>query len=320
MADNNVIQLRDMKKDEVFTGYLLVKAAQVRVSSNGSKYLDATLTDASAEMNAKGWNWGELPVPEAGSVVKVRSGITEFGGKLQMRIDRLAPAEQSEIDWTALVPCAPEDPDAMYEQVWLATQTFEDEGLKNLAQQMLLDNKDNLLLWPAALNFHHAQRSGLLYHTLTMLRAAQALLPIYPYLDRSLLLCGVILHDLQKMREISSTQQGIATSYTNEGMLIGHIVMGVAQVDRTARELGLDEERALLIKHMLLSHHERPEYGSPVAPMIPEAEVLHTLDQMDARLFAMVNALLPTQPGDLSERVRALDGRKIYKRSDAIYD
>jgi 3'-5' exoribonuclease len=319
MQDQPVNKLKHLQAGDSFVGQLLVKAAQVRISSNGSKYLDGIFADSSGEINVKSWNWGETTVPDVGSVVHVRAGITEFNSRLQMRVDKLRSVESQLIDWSSLVPTAPEDPDAMFEEIWQVADSFEDEQLKILAEQMLLDNKEKLLLWPAAINFHHAQRGGLLYHTLTMIRAAIALLPIYKFLDRNLLLCSIILHDLQKLNEINATEQGIATNYSNEGMLLGHIVMGVSEIDKVCHDLGLTQERTMLIKHLLLSHHERPEYGSPVPPLIPEAEVLHALDQMDARLFAMVSALELTKPGDLSERVRSLDGRKIYRRTDSEY-
>lgn len=162
------------------------------------------------------------------------------------------------------------------------------------------------------MSFHHAERSGLLHHTTTMLRAAQALLPIYPYLNRSLLLCGVIAHDLCKIDELSAGELGIASEYTKEGNLLGHIVQGVAHVREVGAQLGLSQEVLLLVEHMILSHHEIPEYGSPKPPLFPEAQMLHLLDMMDARMFAMHEALLITPKGAFSDRVRALEGRKLY--------
>ena len=145
-----------------------------------------------------------------------------------------------------------------------------------------------------------------------MLRAAQALLPIYPYLNRSLLLCGVIAHDLCKIDELSAGELGIASEYTKEGNLLGHIVQGVAHVREVGAQLGLSQEVLLLVEHMILSHHEIPEYGSPKPPLFPEAQMLHLLDMMDARMFAMHEALLITPKGAFSDRVRALEGRKLY--------
>lgn len=163
-----------------------------------------------------------------------------------------------------------------------------------MAQTLLEENREQLLIWPAAVSYHHAERAGLLHHTVTMLRAAKALLPIYPYVDRELVLCGVIAHDLCKIQEINAGPMGIATEYTPAGMLLGHLVLGVSNIARLAASLGLDEETSLLLQHMVLSHHDTPEYGSPRPPMFPEAEFLHHLDVLDARMVEMETALRST--------------------------
>ena len=197
-------------------------------------------------------------------------------------------------------------------RVLACARSLGNPELSRLAVALLVEKKEQLLYWPAAVSFHHAERSGLLHHTTTMLRAAQALLPIYPYLNRSLLLCGVIAHDLCKIDELSAGELGIAAEYTKEGNLLGHIVQGVAHVREVGAQLGLSQEVLLLVEHMILSHHEIPEYGSPKPPLFPEAQMLHLLDMMDARMFAMHEALLITPKGAFSDRVRALEGRKLY--------
>ncbi len=306
------------RRDDMVDGCALVKSAALRVSSNGSKYLDMTLMDNSGEINAKGWNWNDNPVPDAGSVVRVRGQVGEFAGKLQLRVDRMRPAKPEEIDYGQLVPCAPEDPSAMYEELLAAAQSLTHPGLKRLALRLLEERKEQLLFWPAAVSYHHAERGGLLYHTLTMLRAAQALLPVYPYVDRDLVLCGVIAHDLCKIDEIDAGEQGVATEYTPKGMLLGHLVLGVSNIARLAKEVELDEETSLLMQHMILSHHDVPEYGSPRPPMFPEAEFLHHLDILDARMTEMHDALAATPEGRFSDRVRSLENRRLYKaRSSA---
>lgn len=304
------------RKDDAVEGIALVKASSLRVSSNGSKYLDLTLMDASGEINAKAWNWGENPVPEAGTVVLLRGLVGEFAGKLQLRVDKLRQVQGEEVDWSQLVPCAPESPEAMYRELCETAGTLSKEGLRLLAQTLLEENREQLLIWPAAVSYHHAERAGLLHHTVTMLRAAKALLPIYPYVDRELVLCGVIAHDLCKIQEINAGPMGIATEYTPAGMLLGHLVLGVSNIARLAASLGLDEETSLLLQHMVLSHHDTPEYGSPRPPMFPEAEFLHHLDVLDARMVEMETALRSTPAGQFSERVRALENRRLYKSKD----
>lgn len=307
------INLAYRRKDDQLDGVLLVKTVDLRKSSNGGLYLDMTVMDATGEMNAKAWNWQEnAAVPPVNTPVRVKALITEFNGKLQMRVDRMRVAQEAEIVWEDLVPTAPRSPQEMYDELWACACSLDNAELSTLARALLEEKKERLLYWPAAVSFHHAQRSGLLYHTCTMLRAAQALLPIYPYLNRSLLLCGVIAHDLCKIDELNAGALGIASEYTKEGNLLGHIVQGVAHLSELGARLNLSQEVMVLMQHMVLSHHETPEYGSPKPPLFPEAQVLHLLDMMDARLFAMHEALLITPKGAFSDRVRSLEGRKLY--------
>lgn len=307
------INLAYRRKDDLLDGVMLVKTVAARKSSNGGLYLDLTVMDATGEMNAKAWNWQDGAVlPPVNTPVRVKGLITEFNGKLQLRIDRIRAAQPEEIVWEDLVPTAPRDPQEMYDELLACAKSLRNEEFSKLAVHLIEEKQEKLLFWPAAVSFHHAERSGLLHHTTTMLHAAEALLPIYPYLNRSLLLCGVIVHDLCKMDELGAAEFGIATEYTKEGNLLGHIVEGVAHIAEVCKELGLSQETQLLVEHMVLSHHETPEYGSPKPPLFPEAQMLHLLDMMDARMYCMHEALLATPRGAFSDRVRALEGRKLY--------
>ena len=146
-----------------------------------------------------------------------------------------------------------------------------------------------------------------------MLRMAAHVCEVYPQLDADLLAAGVILHDLCKIDEMSSDEIGMVSDYTAEGLLIGHLVAGVAEIDRLGKELGVRAELLMMLEHMILSHHDLPEYGSPKPPMFPEAEALHTLDLLDARMFEMSRALKGALPGGFTERIWSLD-RRLYRR------
>ena len=192
---------------------------------------------------------------------------------------------------------------------------FSDEDLKRLCLKTLEDNKEKLLYWPAASKNHHAEFAGLLYHMKRMLDGGKAMCEVYgDMLDKDLLLCGVILHDMEKINEIESDENGIASSYSFEGQLLGHIVQGVKSIEKNCEELGIDEEKKIMLEHMILSHHYEPEFGSPKRPLFPEAEMLHYLDIIDARMYDMEDALRNVEPGEFSERVWTLDNRRIYKR------
>ena len=153
-----------------------------------------------------------------------------------------------------------------------------------------------------------------------MLASGIALCGVYTDLKKDLVCAGVIVHDMQKLNEILSDQNGISPGYSMEGQLLGHIVMGVKYLDRLTEELGFPREKALMLEHMVLSHHYEPEYGSPKKPLFPEAEVLHYLDILDARMFDMFDALASTEPGEFSDRVWTLDNRRLYKPLESEED
>ena len=309
-------QLADMIKGQLFDGYLLIRAAAQRTSSNGSKYLDLTLCDISGEVNAKMWD-SNMAAPDTGSVMRVRGLMTEFKEKPQLRVDRMrAITEKDDVDMGVLAPCAPKPADEMLGGILACVDTFSDEAIARLVRARLDECGAQLKYYPAAMKLHHAERAGLLHHTSTMLEMAQHVCQVYPTLDRDLLCAGVILHDLCKIGEMDADEIGIVSDYTPEGMLIGHLVRGVAELDRCGRALNTPDETLMLLEHMILSHHDLPEYGSPKPPMFPEAEVLHILDLLDARIFEMNRALATIQPGHFTDRIWSLE-RKLYRRKTA---
>ena len=307
-------QLTEMIKGQMFDGFLLTRAATQRTSSNGSKFLDMTLCDISGEVNAKMWD--STPAPNVADVLRVRGMMTEYNGKPQLRVDKMRIAtEADDFDMSVLAPCAPQPAGEMMSAILGRVNEIEDEQLRELVLARLQECGDKLSYYPAASKLHHAERSGLLHHTSTMLKMAGYVCEVYPTLDSDLLAAGVVLHDLCKISEMASDEIGMVSDYTAEGMLIGHLVQGVAEISRLGREMGVKKETLLLLEHMILSHHDLPEYGSPKPPMFPEAEVLHVLDLMDARIFEMNRALSTIQPGCFTERIWSLD-RKLYKRKD----
>lgn len=308
-------QLMTMIKGQVFDGFLLTRTASQKTSSNGSKYLDMTLCDLSGEVNAKMWD-GLTAAPAVAQVIRVRGMMLEYNGRPQLRVDKMRPAtENDDYDMNALTPCAPYPAQEMLDYIYARIDGFKDPDLKNLVSMRLEECGDALNYYPAASKLHHAERSGLLHHTSTMLKAAEAVCQIYPTLDKDLLSAGVILHDLCKITEMAADEIGMVSDYTAEGMLIGHLVQGVAELSRLGKSLNIRPELLMMLEHMVLSHHDLPEFGSPKPPMFPEAEVLHTLDLLDARIYEMNRALKTATPGGFTERIWSLD-RKLYRRKE----
>lgn len=308
----------DLLKGQRFEGFLLVRSSDQRTGGNGARYLDLNLADRTGEVNAKVWD-GNVPPPPPGSVVKVRGGTLEYNGRLQLRVERIrAMAPTDEVDISALTPCAPEPPEAMLAELNAAVDGFQSQPLQELTRELLRRYDEKLRYYPAAQRIHHAERGGLLHHTTGMLRLARAVAGCYPQLNSDLLYAGVILHDLCKTEEMESDQMGVVRDYSREGLLLGHLVLGVTRVQEAANALGISGEPVLLLQHMLLSHHGEPEFGSPRKPMFPEAEALHWVDLLDARMNEMQAAMSKVKPGVFSEKIWSLDRRLYHAEYDAL--
>ena len=308
--------LSEIRRDDRFEGYLIVRSAEQRAAASGKNYLDMTLADRSGSINAKMWD-GTVQPPVAGSIVKVRATGNEFNGRMQLRVERIRPAERADaVDMSTLIPCAPRDAKEMLAEVVRAADRIADPDLRLITCELLNRAGNQLLTFPAAKQMHHAERSGLLHHTTTMLRAAEAIRSVYPQLNASLLTAGVIVHDLAKIDEMDADALGLVSDYSVDGKLLGHIVRGVVNIELAAQKTGASRAKALLLQHMVLSHHGVPEYGSPVAPKFPEAEVLNMIDTLDARLYEMDEALGRAMPGGFSEKVWGLDNRQLYRIPD----
>ena len=294
-----------------YEGFLLVRSADQREGKTGGKYLDMNLTDKTGEINCKVWD-GNIAPPATGSVIKVRGLVQEYNGRKQLRVERMrAATEADHVDLSQLVPCAPEAPDVYRAEIDATVDRFASEDLKKIVREMLRLAGDDLAWFPAAQRLHHAERTGLLHHTCSMLRTAEHILQAYPFLHGDLLRAGVILHDLSKITEMKSDTLGNVTDYTREGLLVGHLVRGVAKLAEAARNVGVTGEIVVLLEHMIISHHGIPEYGSPKPPMVPEAEVLNWIDTLDARMNEMEGIMARVPAGAFSEKIWSLD-RRMY--------
>jgi len=304
-ADSNMIE-----------GFCIIKSVQIRSNIKGNDYLDLVLADCEGEMIAKLWDYNPIIhgtyAPD--NVIKIRGSITVWKEAEQIKVDKIRLATDADpVDLGTLIPCAPFDPEWMYERLYEITETFSDHDLSRLTQYLLKENKAALLRAPAAVKLHHATRGGLLHHTVTLLELAQSVCRIYPALDSDLVYAGVILHDMAKLKELDIGPLGLSNSYTVAGQLMGHISLGIAMIQSAADLLDIPEELCMLIQHMLLSHHGLAEYGSPKPPMFPEAEVLSQLDTLDSKLFEMFDALAGVPAHSFSERIWALDNRQLYQ-------
>ena len=303
--------------------FLLVKVANKKTSSKGDEYLDLTLADKSGEINAKLWSY--IPTLHGeympGDVVKVRGNVSQYNGADQLRIEKIRHATPGDqVDTSGLVQSADYSGEQMFSELLELANGFKDNDLKAIVTTLLSENKEKLLYWPAAFKLHHAIRSGLMMHVLSIVRLAERVSEVYPFIDRDLLLAGAMLHDIAKTTEYEMTPSGLASGYTVEGNLVGHLATGAMMIGDTAKKLGINSEVVMLLQHMVLSHHGEPDFGAAVRPAFIEAELLSQLDMIDARMFEMRQATESAEKGGFTGKLWSMDNRKLYNHGRGDFD
>ncbi|MEW8995624.1 3'-5' exoribonuclease YhaM family protein [Clostridium sp.] len=311
-------KISEFNKGDRIENFFLVKNAECKITNNSitNKYLDLMLIDSTGEINAKLWECNENIEASIKDniLVKVRAVVNEYRGKLQLKVEKIRPStEEDNVNIDEFILVAPYKSEDMFETLLDYIEKIENKDIKIITENIISKLSYKLMHYPAAKSNHHAIKGGLLYHITTMLNAAEKLLDIYSYLNKDLLYSGIILHDIAKIMEMESSELGIVSKYSTEGQLLGHIIQGIGLIEDAAMEINADKEIVMLLQHMILTHHYEPEYGSPKKPMIPEAEMLHHLDVLDARMYDMRKATKDLNPGEFSEKVYSLDGINIYK-------
>ena len=300
--------------------FALVKRIEVKTSSKGQKYMDLTLGDKDGDVDAKYWDYeeGVTPVFEVNSLVKVRGQLQEFRGAPQFRVENIRAAVPADnVRAEDYIAVAEFPPAKMYAEVLALAGRFEDRDLAALLTAVYEKFRSELLIYPAAVRLHHAMQGGLLYHTLSIIRMCQQVAALYPSVDEDLLITGAALHDIGKIVEMDANEIGLASQYTTEGNLLGHLVVGAMMVRDVAKEIGTPDEKAMLVEHMLISHHGKPEFGAAVPPKFLEAIILSRLDELDATIYEVCDTSTNVEPGDFSARLWNLDDIRLYNHGRA---
>ena len=281
-------------------------------------YLSLILEDATGVLDAKFWNLTNEQIEQykAGQVVEVIGDSIIHRNAVQLRVRKMTVLEDEDI--SNYVRLAPMTRTEMEEEVKILMNEITNTNLYCVVEEVLEETKDLFYTYPAATRNHHNFVGGLAYHSISMARVALDICRQYTFLDKGLLIAGILMHDVGKIDELSGP---VLPEYTNEGNLLGHISIMNNRLDRVAEKLGVnDKECVLLLKHMVLAHHGKMEFGSPVLPMIPEAEVLTLLDNLDARMYMMKQSLDTTQPGHFGPRVFFFFFRMIYHRKGEVVE
>lgn len=311
--------LNELQAGDSFEGFVLIKSFNVKTGQTGKSYVDMVLADQKGDINGKIWNYTEEQFKDYKPhiLVKVRGNVVSWMNALQMKIERIRLATDNDpVSITDFTPSAPKTSEEMFKTVQEYINRIKKDDIRDIVTYAVNLRKEKLLYYPAAQANHHSIRSGLLYHTTTMLASADALCKIYTDLNSDWLFAGVILHDLEKTEEMESSELGLVSDYTKKGLLLGHIVQGPLVIQEASKAVGASDETTILLQHMLISHHYEPEFGAVRRPMFPEAEMLHYLDMIDARMFDFKKALSSVNEGGFSEKQWLLDNRRLYKKTE----
>ena len=307
--------------DEIY----LLTEKQLRANRNGDLYLLVHLKDRTGVVHGLMWNITEEMAAgfDTGDFVRIEGKVQLYQGALQTILTRIDLVDSSTVTPGDFEEDRSEAAERQLVRVNELLRDLQNDDLRELMSCFLDDEQlvSSFAKGVAGIKIHHAFRGGLLEHVATLLEAGDRIASLYPFLNRDLLLAGVFLHDLGKVREISVDG---TFSYTDEGQLLGHIVLiledlevKVAEcVERTGREF--DEDLLLQLKHLIVSHHGSLETGSPRVPMTPEAIALHHLDNLDARLNETMDVINsdPNRQSVWTSYVPRL-GRKFYKGRDS---
>jgi len=275
--------------DEVFQA----TDKQLRPNRNGNLYLQVELSDRTGSIGARMWNATESLYRsfENGDYVRIEGTTQLFQGAVQLIATRLTKLEPSEVNEDDFTPLAAVQVDKLVVRLGEILRGMADPQLRNLAECFLVDEQlmAKFTRAPAGVKHHHAYHGGLLEHVVNVMEVVLRIAPCYPQIDRDLLVTGAFLHDIAKIDELTYERE---LAYSDEGQMVGHLVMAVSLLENKVREAEqlsgepICEETVLRLKHMLVSHHGEYEFGSPKLPMTLEAIALYCLDLLDAKVFA----------------------------------
>lgn len=301
-------QLKQEMNNEVEGLIAKVNTVNESTTRDGQPYASLNLMDETGTLTARWWN----ALPEtlfSGGVYRFRGVVNEYNSRLQFIVKDFELIEDPAI--TALYfESAPQSVEWIAEKVDEYLSFITDKDYYEVTSRLINSRREAFLSYPAATQNHHAYLQGLSYHTVTMCQVAQNLLPIYPFLNPSLVYAGILLHDIAKTEELTEAK---SPEYSTEGKLIGHLVMGARWVHEVANEVGVPADKALLLEHIIIAHHGRKEWGSAQTPQIAEAEFIYFIDNLDSKMESIRVHLDEVDVGEWTKRIPVLDGRSLLK-------
>jgi len=279
------ISVKELKADTEITSCFIIRNKQVFQKKNGEPYLRLTFGDKTGEIQA--FMWDNLPKLEeirTDDIFKVKGRVNNYQGKLQITIQKLEKTDFDEIDPSEFLPVGTQDPNLLLFYLEKMMGSIKNKDLSDLLNLFFKEEEflKDFSTYPAGKTLHHPFLGGLLEHTVSVVKICENLAFLYDFLDCDLLITSAFLHDIGKIRELKISR---SINYSDEGKLLGHIILGIEIIDEKIRSLpDFPQELANQLKHIILSHHGEYEYGSPKRPMTLESLVLHYADNIDAKV------------------------------------
>ena len=309
---------KDIDANNKYELITLVKRVWQGVASNSNAYLNLLLQDNSGTINARLWDAKEadLQALKMGQAVKVDVNSLLYNNDLQLKINnyQVLSDKEAELYYQDLILSAPIKIEKEWKNIIETVESFDDAILKKVVLYLLKKYQKDFITRPAAVRIHHSVRGGLLWHTTTMLKVAKEIVKIYAdrNINSDLLYAGIIMHDFGKIWELSSQ---LVTNFTFQGSMAGHIVIGSEQVKVACHDLKINDQdpSIILLQHMILASHGKYEFGSPTLPKTLEAEIVHHIDDLDAKIAIIDENLKEVNPGETTNRILVLEGRNFYK-------
>ena len=305
------MKLQDVKVNDHFEGKLLVSSVMQGKASNGETYLTVVVQDSTKQLPCKLWSAKKeiIEMIKPGVAFEFIIEITTYKNSLQGKILSIVPTNQDDVN--TLIMRSPISNDELTNFISECVNTIQNDKLAKIVCALLKRYGQDFYEYQAAAKIHHAYVGGLATHTYEMLKLGKEVCKIFKDVNYDYLISGIIVHDLGKIEEYIKPTVG---DFTAKGKLLGHISIIDAEILDIARELGFDDsEEVLVLRHMVLSHHGKREFGSPVLPSTLESVVLNLIDDLDSKINLVCKELTDVKEGEFTGKVFALNDVSLYK-------
>lgn len=304
------MKFKDLKSGDFVESYILVQECKLRYTINQTPYYGLTISDGELTMDARIWDINLKKDIVPGNIYKVSAKINDFGGRLQAIISMITDVNPDEVDWRDFFRFAP----LSEEEIRIGINTYlnkiKNPIINKVVTNLLAQVEKAFYTFPGGISMHHNYLSGLSYHTLSMLRLADTFIINYPSLNQDLLYGGIILHDIGKTKELTEAK---TPSYSQQGNILGHLIIGLQMLTTEANTLGLSEtEEVQALSHLLIAHHGELEFGSAKEPLMMEAQALYLIDLTDSKLAPIHDEVSKTPKGSYTNSILTLNRRSLY--------